>query len=522
MRDFHQPNRSMTLASNGMVATSHPLAASVALDTLKQGGNAMDAAIAGAAVLGICEPQMCGLGGDLFALWSRAPSDDLHALNASGRAPAAIDPDALAAGGQTRLGDKSVHSVTIPGAVDGFCSLHASDGRLPLDQILTPAIHYAEEGVPVAPRVAFDWSATHEQLQGVARDHYTKAGKPLQLGDVFRAPGIAEVWRRIARDGRDAFYDGEVAQDMLDALTTLGGTHCTEDFLCNSADVTTAISATYGTAEVCEHPPNGQGAAALLILNILKHFDIASLDPLGAQRLHLEAEATKLAYGLRNQLIADGAPPDKFLDPKTAEDLAARIDPHRAGPFGPPISGAPHRDTIYITVVDRDRMAVSLIHSIFSLFGCGIASPKFGILFHNRGTGFTLRPGHPNQIGPKKRPLHTIIPGLVRRGGKVSMPFGVMGGQYQATGHARLISNIEAYGMDIQAAIEAPRAFAEDGTLKVERGYSDAVRSELADMGHSVVIPDGPLGGAQAIRIDDTGVLFGGSDPRKDGCALGY
>ncbi len=525
MRDFHLPGRSAVLATNGMCATSHPLAAQTAVDVLKRGGNAMDAAIAGAVLLGICEPQMTGIGGDCFVLYSPAGSDDVQALNASGRAPAAQDAADLRAKGHDTVPLYDAQAVTIPTAIDGFCHLSESHGKLGLDALLAPAIHYAEHGVPVAPRVAFDWATSAEILQGAARMHYMVNGKAPNTGDVFAAPGQAEVLRRIAKDGRDAFYQGEIADDMIATLNAAGGVHTAEDFATAKATPSTPVSGPYKDIEVVEHPPNGQGATALLMMNILSHFDIAGMDPMGAQRVHIEAEATKLAYDARNRFLADPDHTtrlDHMLSPETAAQLAALIDPKKAMAAAAPISEAVHKDTIYITVVDGDGMQVSLIYSIFHGFGSGIASDKYGILLQNRGAGFTLEEGHPNELKGGKRPMHTIIPGMVKRAGKVIMPFGVMGGAYQPCGHARFASNLTDFGMDPQAAIDAPRAFVDNGVLQVERGYTDAVRQELTSMGHEVTIPDTAIGGAQAILRHDSGVLEGASDPRKDGCALGY
>ncbi len=525
MRDLHKPGRSEVLATEGMCATSHPLAAKVALDILQRGGNAMDAAIAGAVLLGICEPQMTGLGGDCFVLYNRAGEDTVRAQNGSGRAAAAANAQALRDRGLNAVPLTSPDAVTIPCAVDAFCRLVQTEGRLGLDAILQPAIHYAEAGVPVAPRVAFDWNNSAATLQGAARDHYLIDGTPLKTGQIFRAPGQAEVLRRIARHGREAFYSGEVAEDMLAALTGSGGVQTAQDFEAAQSDETLPVSGDYSGIELYEHPPNGQGATAILLLNILKHFDLPAMDPWGAQRVHIEAEASKLAYDARNRFIADpdhSARTERFLAPETAVGLAALIDPKRAMPNPAALAESVHKDTVYITVVDRDRMAVSLIYSIYHGFGSGIASEKFGILLQNRGAGFNLIPGHPNELGGGKRPMHTIIPGLLRQNGRITMPFGVMGGAYQPTGHARLVSNLVDFDLDLQQAVDAPRAFADGGVLKIERGYSDAKRQQLADLGHIVEIPETPLGGAQAIRICETGVLEGASDPRKDGCALGY
>lgn len=525
MRDFHLPGRSQVLATGGMCATSHPLGAKTAIDVLERGGNAMDAAIAGAVLLGICEPQMTGIGGDCFVLWSEAGSNEVHALNGSGRAPAALDAAQLRDAGETTVPLRSADAVTIPGAIDAFCHLSNTVGKLGLDAILAPAIHYAETGVVVAPRVAFDWGQDAGTLQGVARDHYLINGKVPKAGDIFRAPGQAEVLRRIAKDGRDAFYTGEIAEDMITALNAMGGKHTGDDFAKAACTPTTPISSAYKDIEVVEHPPNGQGATALLMLNMLSQFDIASMDPLGAQRVHIEAETAKLAYDARNRFLADAdyvTRTDQMLDMETAKKLAALIDPSKAMQSPAALSEAVHKDTIYITVVDGDGMSVSLIYSIFHGFGSGIASDKFGLLMQNRGAGFTLEQGHPNELKGGKRPMHTIIPGMIRQNGRVIMPFGVMGGAYQPNGHARFASNLVDFGMDPQAAIDAPRAFTDKGILGVERGYSDAVRAELSDMGHTVAIPDVAIGGAQAIKIHDSGVLEGASDPRKDGCALGY
>ncbi|MGR3802135.1 gamma-glutamyltransferase family protein [Marinibacterium profundimaris] len=524
MRDFHQTGRSAVFATDGMVATSHPVAAQAALDILRRGGNAMDAAICGAVILGIAEPQMTGIGGDCFALISR-PGAPVTAINGSGQAPAAASAAALRAEGLPEVPLYSPHAVTVPGAVNAFCHMSETEGKLGLDTVLSPAIHYAEAGIPVAPRVAFDWPGESAKLTGAARMHFLVNGKPPTTGMVFNAPGQAEVLRRIAKDGAKAFYQGEVAEDMVTALQAAGGVHTLEDFAAVSHRSDAPIRGRYKSKDLIEHPPNGTGATAILMLNILSRFDIAGMDPFGAQRAHIEAEAAKLAYDARNRFLAD---PDQttrldyMISEETADKLAALIDPKRAMAAAAPITEAVHKDTIYITVVDRDRMAVSLIYSIFHGFGSGIASEKFGILFQNRGAGFTLQEGHPNELKGGNRPMHTIIPALLATGDKVEMPFGVMGGAYQPNGHARVVTNMVDFGMDPQDALDAPRCFSDAGEMKVERGYSDAVRAELAEMGHKVIIPDAPIGGAQAIRIHDSGVLEGASDPRKDGCAIGF
>jgi gamma-glutamyltranspeptidase / glutathione hydrolase len=525
MRNFELPGRSATFAANGMCATSHPLAAKVAIDMLQAGGNAVDAAIAGAVLLGICEPQMTGLGGDCFVLLTPPGSSEVLALNGSGRSPEGLDAATLRARALTAVPVRGIESVTVPGAVDAFCRLSDDWGRLGLAEILAPAIRYADEGVPVAPRVAFDWAADAAALNGAARAHYLIDGKAPQPRQMFRASGQAHVLRAIAAEGRAGFYEGEVTEDMLASLRALGGTHTAEDFAATRCTWGAPLCGTYKGVELLEHAPNGQGATAILMLNILSHFDLAALDPLGADRAHLEAEAAKLAYDARNRFLAD---PDHttrlahMLAPETAARLAALINPTRAMAETAKLTEATHRDTVYITVVDRDRMAVSLIYSVYWGFGAGLASGRFGINFQNRGAGFTLQVGHPNELAPGKRPMHTVIPGMLRKAGTVIMPFGVMGGAYQPCGHVRFLTNMVDFGMDPQTAIDAPRCFSGPDGMKVESGYDPKVAARLADLGHRIVPTDGPLGGAQAILIHDEGVLEGASDPRKDGCALGY
>ncbi|MGR3660371.1 MAG: gamma-glutamyltransferase family protein [Paracoccaceae bacterium] len=526
MRDFQLPGRSPVLASNGMCATSSPLATRAAVRILEDGGNAVDAAIAGAVLLGICEPMMTGIGGDCFVLLKPAGSEGVIALNGSGRAPAALSSAAMRDKGLNSVPLKSADSVTIPSAVDAFCRLSADWGKLELAEILAPAIHYANTGVPIAQRTVLDWNLFQDTLQGIARDYYLLNGKPPEAGQTFRHPQQAKVLQKIADEGRAGFYEGEVAEDMVQALRAAGGVHTLDDFANTACGYEKPISGFYKDTELVEHPPNGQGATAILLTNILANFDLAALEPFGAKRAHLEAEAVKLAYDARNRFLADAdhvARLDHMLSQETANALAALIDPKRAMDNPVTKSENTHKETVYITVVDKDRMAVSLIYSIFKDFGSGICSPKFGVLFQNRGAGFSLEPGHANEAVGNKRPMHTIIPAMLKSNGIVTMPFGVMGGDYQPAGHARILTNLVDYDLDPQEAIDAPRSFFDKGQLLVERGYSEIVKSELADMGHTIAEPITPIGGAQAIMIDhENGILLGASDPRKDGSALGY
>ena len=528
MRDFHFPGRSPVYSSNAIVATSHPLAANEALSVLKDGGNAVDAAIAGAVLLGVCEPHMTGIGGDMFALVQTRPDSEIVAINASGRAPAAIDPEMLRADGLTEIVPGHHASITIPGAVDGLLRLSERFGRVGIERSLAPAIHYFDEGVPIAPRVSSDTAKPPETLNVAARNIFVPNGEPLKTGDILRLPGQAEVLRRIAREGREAFYSGEVLDDMLAALEKVGGVHTAEDFAKTEATWSAPIHGPYRQRTLFEHPPNGQGAVAILLAGILAEFDMASLDPTGLDRFHIQAEATKLAYDARNRLLADPdymTGLDRFLDPELAKSLAGYIDPNRAIQDIARTTEAVHKDTVLITVVDRDGMSVSLIYSLFANHGAGVATDKFGIVFHNRGSGFNLTLGHPNEIGPGKRPMHTIIPAMSGMDGKTDIVFGVMGGQYQACGHAHFLGNLVDHGMDLQEAIDAPRAFADpkSGSLNLERSISDEVRAGLAARGHNIGEPPTAIGGAQAIQMDHRrGILIGASDPRKDGIAIGY
>jgi len=525
MRDFHLPGRSPVWAENGICATSSPIAAEAAVQMLKDGGNALDAAMAGAFVLGITEPPMCGIGGDCFALVSPAGSEEVLAFNGSGRAVAGADPQALRDRGLDAVPLTDPLAVTVPGAVDGFFRMNALWGRKGMDAILAPAISYFETGVAMAPRVTSDYAGLTDKLKGAAASHFLPWGRAPKPGDRLTLPGQAEVLRRLAKDGAKAFYEGEVAEDIVAALKAAGGPHEAGDLAAHEGMQTDPIHGDYHGMELWEHPPNGQGATAILLANILSCFDIAGMDPHGAERAHIEAEATRLAYDARNRFVADPdhmARLEHMLDPDTGRKLAALIDPKRATARIGDTAGAVHRDTVYITVVDRDRMAVSLIYSLFHGFGSGICSEKFGVMLQNRGAGFCLEPGHVNEMAPGKRPMHTIIPGMLKQDGKVVMPFGVMGGAYQACGHVRFLSNLVDFGMDPQEAMDGPRLFPEGEVLTVERGYGEGVHQALSDMGHRVEVPGTAIGGSQAIRIHDTGFLEAGSDPRKDGCAIGY
>jgi gamma-glutamyltranspeptidase/glutathione hydrolase len=531
-RDFEAPGRSVALGIHGMAATSHPMATLAAIEVLRAGGNAMDAAIAACAAQCVVEPAMTGIGGDCFVLYAPRGGATIHAFNGAGRTPAGTDAAALRAQGLATIPASSPYAVTIPGAVDAWCRLSADHGSLPLARLLEPAIALATEGFAVTPRVAFDWASCRDLLgqRPAATAAYLPGGAAPAAGDVMRLPALARTLTAIASGGRRAFYEGPVAAEMVATLRAEGGRHTFEDFAAAAGTYVTPIRTRFRDYAVHECPPPGQGIIALLIMNILALFP-GSGDPLAPERLHIEIEAARLAYAVRNAILAEGSPatPDRLLAPAFAAELAARIDPDRAATELPSFAGPEHRDTVYLTVVDRDRNVVSFINSVFDSFGSGIVAPDSGVLLHNRGMSFTLDPGHPNTLAPGRQPMHTIIPAMMTQetgeGDRVAMAFGVMGGHFQAMGQAHLVSKVVDFGMDLQSAMALPRLFPVPGTpfVEAEATLPPASRAGLEALGHRFTPAESPIGGAQAIWIDwDRSVLMGASEPRKDGVALGY
>jgi gamma-glutamyltranspeptidase/glutathione hydrolase len=525
-RDFQLPGRSPVIACDGMAATSHPLATLAAVDTLRAGGSAADAAVAAVATLCVVEPHMTGIGGDCYCLVSQ-PGKPVWGYNGSGRAGAKASLAALRAQGLREIGMTSPHAVTVPGALDAWEAILKAHGRFGLDRALAAAIRYAEGGFPVAARVAWDWQKHVARLKADAgaSKHYLFNGAAPRQGDVIRFPALAATLQTIAAKGARAFYEGELANDMVKTVAARGSFLTAEDFASHRGDAVTPISTNYRGLDLVEIPPNGQGLTALVMLNILENFDVAALDPLGPGRFHLVLEAARLGFAVRDSHIADAAhmrmPVGDLLDKGFAKKLAGLIDMKRRAKL--PSQPAPGSNTVYLSVVDRDRMAVSFINSLYSNFGVGICTEKSGIMLTNRGACFTLAADHPNSFGPNKRPMHTIIPALAMRQGRCDMSFGVMGAHYQPMGHVQIVLNMLDYGMDVQQAIDAPRFFFEDEQTVVEHGTSLATIEGLKARGHDVVMAPSPWGGAQTIKIDwDRGVLIGGSEPRKDGCALGY
>jgi len=534
--DDVRTGRSVVRASQGMVATSQPLASQVGIDVLKRGGNAVDASIAVAAVLNVTEPLMTGVGGDAFMMIYRARTKQLEGLNASGRAPRALTLDHFTSRKIAQMPVTGMEPVTVPGAFDGWVTLVEKHGTMKLADLLAPAIGYAESGFPVMEKTAADWEpeVPRLKLSAAAASTYLVDGHAPRPGAIFYQKNLARTLRTLARGGRDAFYRGEIARAIVDYCRKNGGFLTIEDFAAQKSDWVEPISTTYRGHTLYELPPNGQGVTALLLLNILEGFDLTSMRSEPGRYYHTLIEATKIAFADRNRYIADPAffktPVKTLLSKDYAAARRALIDPNTAidpPPYGDIRTGS---DTTYFTVVDKDRNAVSFINSLFSPFGSASVAGDTGILLQNRGAGFSVEPNHPNRIEPGKRPFHTLIPAMVFKGDQFLMAYGVMGGDVQAQGHVQVLINLIERGLNLQQAIDAPRVRYISGRgVMMEDELTQPVIDDLIERGHERVLP-GPglthrtlMGGGQAIMIDPTsGSLLGASDVRKDGLALGY
>lgn len=523
--------RSVVMARGGMACTSQPLASLAAAETLRAGGSAVDAAICAAAVLGVVEPFMTGIGGDCFMLIWDPATQTLHGLNGSGRAPRAATREAILARGHDRMPMHGMLPVTVPGAVDAWCEALTRFGRRSLADALAPALAYAGDGFPVSEIIASQWSFAAALLQhDDARRAFTIGGRPPRLGEVVRLPELAASLRALAAGGRDVFYRGELARAIADCARAHGGLLDESDLAEHRSTWVEPLVTDYRGLAVCELPPNGQGLTALLALNILECFELEGAAP--DLRAHLQIEAVKLAFADRDRWIADPerapVPVRELLDKAYAQGRAALIRPDAA--LKRVASGAlPAADTVYLTTADRDGMVVSLINSLYLAFGSGMVAGRTGIALQNRGFGFTLDPAHPNCIAPGKRPFHTIIPGMLLRDGRPLVSFGVMGGDMQAQGHVQLVSHLRDGGDNVQEAIERPRFnFLGGDRVALEAELAAGAGGALTRRGHvvedeSAALLAGGFGGAQAIAIDPaSGAYWGGSDPRKDGCAIGF
>jgi gamma-glutamyltranspeptidase/glutathione hydrolase len=530
------PGRSVVRASHGMVATSQPLASQTGLDILKRGGNAVDAAVAMAAVLNVTEPNMTGIGGDAFALvyWSR--DKRLTGLNASGRAARALTVEHFASRGIKQIPVTGMEAITVPGAFDGWVTLLDRFGTMKLADLLSPAIGYAENGFPLMEKTVADWEPEVGKLRAnaAAAATFLINGAAPKAGDIFVQKNLARTFRTLARGGRDAFYRGEIARTIVDYCRTNGGYLSLEDFAAQKAEWVEPIATEYRGHTLCEIPPNGQGITALILLNILEGIDLKSMRSDPVRYYHTLIEATKIAFADRNRFVADQTfskvPVKALLSKEYAATRRALIDPERA--IDPPRYGdiKAGSDTTYFSVVDKDRNAVSFINSIFHSFGSGIVAGETGIILQNRGSAFSLERDHPNRLEPGKRPFHTIIPAMVLKDGRLLMSFGVMGGDIQAQGHAQVLVNLIDRGMNLQQAIDAPRIrYIAGRGVMLEDGLTPPVIDALVKRGHERVMPPpgimhrALMGGGQAIMIDPaSGALSGASDARKDGLALGY
>ncbi|MCC7010341.1 MAG: gamma-glutamyltransferase [Acidobacteria bacterium] len=531
-------HRAVVRSTHGMVATSQPLASQVGLEILEHGGNAVDAAIAVAAMLNVTEPSMTGVGGDAFAMVYWAKTQKLEALNSSGRAPRALTLDHFREKNMTAMPLKGMEVITTPGAVDGWITLLEKYGTKRLPELLAPAIGYAEQGFPVAEKIAADWIPEVGKLQETeaAASTYLLNGQPPVAGTIFVQKNLARTLRTLAAGGRDAFYKGPIAKAIVDYVQQHGGYLSMEDFAAQakSAEWVQPISTTYKGYTLYELPPNNQGLTGLILANILEGIDLQAMKGDPVRYYHTLIEATKIAFADRNRWIADPAfaklPVAELIAKPYAAERRKLIDPEKAIDVPAPGQFNLGADTTYFTIVDKDRNAVSFINSLFNAFGSGIVAGDTGIMLHNRGTGFTLEANHPNLYAPGKRPFHTLVPAMVFKDGKLFMSYGVMGGDIQTQGHVQVLLNLVERGLNLQQAIDAPRVRYISGKgVMMEPELGDAVIQGLVARGHQRVLPpEGVehrtfMGGGQAIVIDpQTGALSGASDIRKDGLAIGY
>ena len=528
----------MVISRHGIVATSQTLASAAGVKILEAGGSAVDAAIAANATLGLMEPNSNGIGGDLFAIVYDAKTKKLYGLNSSGWSPAGLTIEFLKSKSNFTMPMMGIHSVTVPGAVAGWDALHSKFGRLPLSRLLQPAIHYARQGFPVTELIAENWNSIMAKpsltTHGNATKLYLSSGKGPVPGDLFRNPDLARSLQRIAATGKDGFYKGPIAEAIVAISRELGGTMNLPDLAEFEAEWVEPVSTEYRGWTVTELPPNGQGIAALAMLNIMEQFPIGEYGPASAKALHVMIEAKKLAYADLLRYVGDprfsAIPVSEMVSKELGAGRAKLIDENRASCNVVPsqlISTAkkPGADTIYLSVVDRHGNMVSFIQSNFAGFGSGVVPARTGFMLQNRGGLFTMEPDQPNSLAPRKRPIHTIIPGFLSKG-DTRVAFGIMGGWNQAQAHAQFVSNVVDHGMNIQAAMEAPRFTKltfEGCDVQVESRVPESTRAELQKLGHNVrtAAPYSQnVGGGQAVMRDEKGTNFGASDPRKDGAAV--
>jgi len=517
-----------------MVCTSQPLASFAGAEMLRGGGNAMDAAVCAAAVLSVVEPFGTGVGGDCFALAWNAAEKTLHGLNGSGRAPRAATPEAFARAGLQRMPAHGMLPVTVPGAVDAWCQALSRLGSRPLAEVLAAAVQYAEDGFPVSEVIAHQWGLAMGLLQEPeAIAAFGVGGRAPRLGEVVRLPDLGRSLRAVAAGGADAFYRGELAERIVAFSKAHGGWHELDDFAAHRSTWVEPISTEYRGFRLCEIPPNGQGLAALEALNILECFDLSATGMDSPAASHLRIEAVKLAYADRDRYIADpemaAVPTAQLLSKDYAQGRAALIQPAKARKSPAPGALPFGTDTVYLTTADAHGNVVSFINSLFFPFGSGMVVPGTGIALHNRGFGFSLDAAHRNCIAPGKRPFHTIIPAMLFKDGAPLVSFGIMGGDMQAQAHVQFVSNLVDFDCNVQEALDRPRFhYLDTDRVALERDLARSAGEELRRMGHVIedelaALARGGFGGGQAIAVDPaTGAYWGGSDCRKDGCAIGF
>ena len=514
-----------------MIATSQSLASAAGLKVLQEGGNAIDAAVTAAAVLAVVEPSMNGIGGDLLAIVYDAKTRKAYGLDSTGRSAYAATAEAYA--GFAEMPARGVMTIDVPGVIEGWHQLLTRFGTISLANALAPAIAFARDGFPVAELMANEWTVNLDTLLAdpATAATFLPQGKPPQQGDIFANPRLARTMEVIAQEGRDAFYQGSIARAIVNDIKQRHGLLDMRDFADHQADWVEPISTNYRGFDVLEMPPSTQGFVALEMLNIMEGFEIRKLGHNSADYLHVVSEAKRIAFADRSAFLADRDHMQKgvlkkLLSKEYAAERRKSIDMTKAATGYSPareFTGSAHGDTVYLTAADGQGNVISFIQSLFGSFGAGFVAGETGVTLQNRGSGFTLAPGHPNQIGPHKRPLHTLVPAMIMKDGKPWISFGVMGGDNQAQAHAQMVANFVDFGMHVQEAGDAARMRHAGQELALESGIGADVRKALEAKGHTVVDGRGLMGGYQAIFIDPrTGVLLGGSDPRKDGLAIGW
>jgi len=528
MRNLHIPGRSNVLAQNGIAATSHPLSSLEAITILKRGGNAIDAAIAASAVQTVVEPNATSVGGDCFALISVKGQKPVS-VNGSGIAPKKNNMDFFESKKINKIETTSPHSVTIPGAIHAWYSMHQKFGYLDFQELFITAENYARNGFPIHEVVANSWIENKDKLKKHPSTNsiFLKNGKAFSFGETHKNLNLADTLKAIAKNGIKDFYEGYIAEDIVRTLNNVGGLHSMDDFIKQDTIFSDTLNNNYKEVKLHQCPPNGPGITVLIMMAILEKFNFQDIDPVSIERFHLQAEATKIAFEQREDNIGD---PNfnifdykKLILPENIKNLSAKISMEKIyKPKNHTITA--HPNTIYLTVVDKNQNAVSFINSVCFAFGSGITTDKTGILLQNRGVNFRLERNHPNMIEGHKRPLHTIIPGLVTdMENNPILSYGVMGGQYQPVGHSHVLQNIFDFGLSVQEAIDLPRAFILENNYKLEKSIPEEILNGLIKIGHNIEYAKDTHGGGQAIFVDrEKGVLIGGSDPRKDGCAIGY